>query len=172
LTRFAGKEQLFLELLSSRRSLGLQQRTEAIDAMLAAGLDAGADPFAVATELFLAVADENRGLAPLQAEFWLYAVRHPEAMQVISEKLAEQVGELERFVLALLERSGVPPTVDAREVTVAVVGLFHGLVRQRRINREHVPDELFATTLRWLIAGMAAPAARSSGGAWPDRHGS
>lgn len=156
-SNFASKEQLFLELLSARRSLGLERRMEAMDGMLAAGLEAGNDPFALATQLFLAIADEERELAPLQAELWLYAVRHPEAMQVISDKLAEQVGALERIVLALLERSGVPATIDAREATVAVVGLFHGLVRQRRISRAQVPDELFANALRWLLAGMAAP---------------
>ena len=51
-------------------------------------------------------------------------------------------------------RSGAPATVDAEEVTAVVVGLFHGLVRQRRARRDQVPDELFATALRWLLGGI------------------
>jgi hypothetical protein len=112
--------------------------------------------------MFVRFADRDSELAPLQAEFWLYAVRNPEAMGVMAEKLEEQLVALERLVAPLMERFGAAPAIPPRAVTSALLGLFQGLVRQRRVDPASVPDELFAQAVGWLLAGVRSNASTIS----------
>jgi hypothetical protein len=54
------------------------------------------------------------------------------------------------------QRRGPVPGVSARTVTIVVVSLFQGLVRQRLIDPESVPDDLFGQALGWLLTGLRA----------------
>ncbi len=155
-SNFESKEQLFLELLSARRSQGITRRVTAVAEVLARERAGDEDPFEALGQLFLRVADRITELAPLQAEFWLYAVRNPDAMGIMAAKLGEQVDALEPLVAKVLERSGGAAEPPSREVTTAVLALFQGLVHQRRVDPESVPDDLFARALRWLFAGMGS----------------
>jgi AcrR family transcriptional regulator len=158
---FDGKEQLFLELLSARRSRGIERRAAAAGEILGgaaegAGDDGagGGDPFGALSGLFAKVAGRSGETVALQAEFWLYAVRNPEAMDIVAAKTREQVEALEPLVATAMKRSGVASDVSARAVTRVALALFQGLVRQRRIDPAAVPDDLFPTALRWLFAGL------------------
>ncbi|HTW97144.1 MAG TPA: hypothetical protein VMD59_00120, partial [Acidimicrobiales bacterium] len=55
-------------------------------------------------------------------------------------------------------RGASPEEAAARTVATSgravVVALLQGLVRQRRIDGDEVPDELLVTALRWLLAGI------------------
>ena len=104
----------------------------------------------------MGIADRVQDLAPLQAEFWLYAVRNPDAMVVIADKLGEQTDALEPLVARALARFDDMPVVAPRVLTTAVLALFQGLIHQRRVDPESVPNELFAQALRWLLAGVIA----------------
>jgi AcrR family transcriptional regulator len=152
-SNFDNKEQLFLELASARRSRAIARRVTTVTQILdeASGDE---DPFEVLSRFFVELADRQRDLAPLQAEFWLYAVRHPEAMGILGAGQREQLDVLERLVAQIMERVGAARGASAREVTVVVLGLVQGLVRERRIDRTSVPDHLFAEALRWLFAGL------------------
>jgi AcrR family transcriptional regulator len=147
---FANKEQLFMEVVATRRARTAVRRAEAV----AEVFDQHADPLGALSRLFVRVADRDRQFAPLQAEFWLYAVRHPDAMAVIAAGVGDQVDALEPVVASALERFGAAPGAAPREVTMVMLALFHGLVRQRRLDPEAVPDDLFAQALRWLFAGL------------------
>jgi AcrR family transcriptional regulator len=147
---FANKEQLFMEVVATRRTRAAARRAEAV----AEVLDEQADPFDALSRLFVQVADRDREFAPLQAEFWLYAVRHPAAMGVIAAGVSDQVDALEPVVARALERFGAAPGVAPREATMVMLALFQGLVRQRRLDPQAVPDDLFAQALRWLFAGL------------------
>lgn len=147
---FADKDQLFMEVVAARRARTAGRRAEAV----AQVFDQEADPLGALSRLFVQVADRDREFAPLQAEFWLYAVRHPDAMGVIAAGLSDQVDALEPIVARALERFGAAPGAMPREVTMVMLALFHGLVRQRRLDPEAVPDDLFAQALRWLFAGL------------------
>jgi AcrR family transcriptional regulator len=155
-SNFESKEQLFLELLSARRSQGITRRVTAVTEVLDRERTGDEDPFDALGQLFLRVADRITELAPLQAEFWLYAVRNPDAMVVMAAKLGEQVDAFEPLVAKVLERSGGAAEALSREVTTAVLALFQGLVHQRRVDPGSVPDDLFARTLRWLFAGIGS----------------
>jgi len=160
-SNFDNKEQLFLELLSTRLSDRISSVAEILDADTG-----GEDPLGNLSRLLVQAADRNAEFVALQAEFWLHAVRNPEFMAAMATQLREQVDALERLVAAALEqRGGEVPGVSARTVTIVVVSLFQGLVRRRLIEPDSVPDDLFGQALRWLFAGLRATA---STGAHPD----
>jgi hypothetical protein len=57
-------------------------------------------------------------------------------------------------VARALERFDADPGVAPREATMVMLALFQGLMRQRRVDPEAVPDDLFARALRWLFSGL------------------
>ncbi len=101
-------------------------------------------------EQVAAIADSRR-LALLDAETWLYAVRHPEFGDALADQerrtLARAAGIVAAEDLAPEVRAGL---TDAEIATVSLA-LFHGLVRRRRMNRDAVPFDLFSRTLRLLL---------------------
>jgi AcrR family transcriptional regulator len=149
---FASKEQLFMELVAERRSRTAARRAAAVAQVFDA--EDQKDPFDALSRLFVRVADRDREFEPLQAEFWLYAVRNPAAMEVIAASLGDQLDALEPTVTRALEHFGAPPGVSSRDVTVVMLALFTGLVRRRRLDPAAVPDDLFPNALRWLFAGL------------------
>jgi AcrR family transcriptional regulator len=160
-SNFDSKEQLFLELMSSRLADVARSVTEAVED----GSAGGEEPLARLSRLLVEIADKNPELTLLQAEFWLYAVRNPDAMDALAARTREQVVALERLVASAMDRLGVSPEVAPAAVTTLVLGLFQGLVRHRRIDPGAVPDELVAQGFRWLFAGIIArpvPAPRST----------
>lgn len=161
-SNFAGKEELFLALLSARRSRAAARRLTALTEIFDEEAASGEDPFDALSRLFVKVADRSSEFAPLQAEFWLYAVRNPAAMQVIASKLGEQVDALEHLVARVMKRFGAAQGVAPKDVTVVAVALFQGLVRQRRIDPTAVPDALIAQALRWLFVGLRSAGADSA----------
>jgi AcrR family transcriptional regulator len=153
---FGGKEQLFMEVVAEHRSQAAARRIEQVTQIFDQALAAGADPFDALTGMFVKAADRDRELAPLQAEFWLYAVRNPAARKVIADSVSGQVDELEPVVARALQRFGAAPDAAPREVTVVVLALFQGLARRRRLDPAAVPDDLLARALRWLFGGLSA----------------
>jgi AcrR family transcriptional regulator len=151
---FENKEQLFMELVAARRSTAASQRSDVISEVFAQQASEGVDPFDALSKLFVQVADRDRDFAPLQAEFWLFAVRNPAAMEVIAAGIAEQVEVLEPVVAGFLDRVDGTPDATAREVTTVLLALFQGLVRRRRLDAAAVPDDLIARAVRWLLVGM------------------
>jgi AcrR family transcriptional regulator len=151
---FDNKDQLFLEVVAARRSRAAAERAEVVAGIFAEEPPEGVDPFEGLSKLFVQVADRERELAPLQAEFWLYAVRNPAAMGLIAASLAEQVETLEPVVARYLERLDGAPDATAREVTTVLLALFQGLVRRRRLDPAALPDDLVARAARWLLAGV------------------
>ena len=153
---FGNKEQLFMEVVAAHRSRAAARRIGEVTQIFDKALASGTDPFDALTRTFVKAADRDRELAPLQAEFWLYAVRNPAAKKVIADSLSGQVEELEPAVARALQRFGAPPGATPREVTVIVLALFQGLARRRLLDPAAVPDDLLARTLRWLFAGLSA----------------
>ena len=153
---FGSKEQLFMEVVAAHRSRAAARRIEQVTQILDEALASGTDPFDALTGMFAQFADRDRELAPLQAEFWLYAVRNPAAKKVIADSLSGQVAELEPVVARALQRFGAPPDAAPREVTVILLALFQGLARRRRLDPGAVPDDLLARALRWLFGGLRA----------------
>jgi AcrR family transcriptional regulator len=165
---FGSKEQLFLEVVAVHRAQAAARRIEEVTQTFDEALASGTDPFGALTAMFVKAADRDREAAPLQAEFWLYAVRNPAAKKVIADSLSGQVDELEPVVARALQRLGGPPDAVPREVAVIVLALFQGLARRRRLDPAAVPDDLLARALRWLFGGLRA--GQHAGGS-PGWHG-
>jgi AcrR family transcriptional regulator len=146
-SNFASKEQLFLELMSAR---GERRVTE-----VASVLDAG-DPVDALARLLERSAGRDPDLMALRAEFWLYAVRNPDAMVALTAQRRQQVDALIGVISAATERWGTPPDVPAAEVATLVLAMFQGMARQRRIDPDRVSGELFGQGVRWLFAGLQA----------------
>ncbi len=151
---FENKEQLFMELVAARRTRGLARRVELLRQAVEEGGDA--DPLQALAAFFVEAAGREPETAPLQAEFWLYAVRNPSAMQVISASLAEQVEAVEPIVGRVLERAGASGAAATSDVATVVLALFQGLARRRRIDPSSVPDALMVHALRWVVDGLRA----------------
>jgi AcrR family transcriptional regulator len=149
---FAGKQELFLELMSSRAS----HRRTAVAEILRA--DDGLDPVDALAEVLERTGSPDPDAMALRAEFWLYAVRNPEAMGALTAQRRDQVDALLALVSAAMERRGAPPGVSARAVATVALAMFQGLMRQRRIDPDRVPGDLLAQGLRWLFAGLHATA--------------
>jgi AcrR family transcriptional regulator len=148
-SNFASKEQLFLELMAARG----ERRVTAVAEILG-----DRDPVDALAGLLERAADPDPDLMALRAEFWLYAVRNPEAMDALTAQRRQQVDALIGVIGAATERLGAPADVPAAEVATLVLAMFQGLVRQRRIDPERVSGELFAQGLRWLFGGLRAGA--------------
>ena len=147
---FGGKQELFLELMSSRAS----RRRTAVAEIL--GADDGRDPVDALAEFLERTGSPDPDVMALWAEFWLYAVRNPDAMGALIAQRREQVDALVDLVSAAMERRGAPPGVSARAVATVALAMFQGLIRQRRIDPDRVSGDLLAQGLRWLFAGLQA----------------
>lgn len=155
-SNFGGKQELFLELMAGRAS---RRRR----AMVAEILQADDDPVEALAELLQRTGSPDPDLMALRAEFWLYAVRNPEAMGALTAQRREQIDALVEVVSAAMSRLGIPEGVSATAVATVSLAMFQGLMRQRRIDPERVSGELLAQGLRWLFAGLQASAARPPG---------
>jgi AcrR family transcriptional regulator len=156
-SNFAGKEQLFLELMAARSST----RVTALAGLLGAD---DADPVETLGRMLERNADSDGDLMALRAEFWLYAVRHPETMGALAAQRREQVDALIGVIGAAMERrGGAPPGVSAADVATLALAMFQGLVRQRRIDPDRVSGDLFVQGLQWLLAGVRTAGAGRGG---------
>jgi AcrR family transcriptional regulator len=148
---FANKEQLFLELLRSGRSQRVANRVQAVTRIFTEAAASGGDPFATLSKYISAIAGQGSEMSPLAAESWLYAVRNPEAMELVAANLGEEDRGLEPVIAAAMERFGTPPGISSDEMALVATALFNGLVRRRRIDPGAVPDDLFGRVLRRLF---------------------
>jgi AcrR family transcriptional regulator len=151
-SNFGSKEQLFVELLSGRAS-GWVAEAEQI---LADEVAAGQSPLLALGRMLTAVADKDVDFAPLQAEFWLYAIRNPQALEILADRMREPREALADIVGAALDRGGSGTDASPDAVATVVSALFTGLIRQRRIDPGSVPDDLFGRAIGWLFDGIEA----------------
>lgn len=146
-SNFGSKEELFLAL---RAHMGENRIAEAA-AQLAAG---GDDPqFRGLSETLLGREDDE---ILLDAEFWLFAVRHPDRVIEFHDQLEKMRDDLVGMMTAQRERWGLKWPVSDTTATVVVLAMYMGLTRQRYLNPKEVPPELFGRALNWLIRGLIA----------------
>lgn len=148
-SNFSNKEDLFLELSATYNSDRIADAAKVV-------LEPhdGAATLREVGRMLIDAADQDTDFALLQAEFWLYAVRNPAVLEAMAERMRQPRHALEELVGQALERQHTPPGADARSVATVVAALFEGLVRQRRIAPDSVPEDLFGLALRWLFTGI------------------
>ncbi|GGX12918.1 TetR family transcriptional regulator [Streptomyces noursei] len=159
-SNFGSKEALFLELLSHRQTDRIAEAAQTLDRYEPGTGEAAAE----LGRLLIEVADKDIDFAPLQAEFWLYAVRNPHVLDSMAANLSGPRRALEGVISTSLAQQGAPAEVSAEAVATVVAALFGGLVRQRRIDPASVPEELFGQALKWLFVGINAGTAPAADG--------
>lgn len=144
-SNFAGKEQLFSELMAERASgrIGQVVQTASADAD---------GVLAALGRVLVEIADDDIEFEAIQGEFWLHAVRNQDAMTILKDRSAQTLAALRDILAQTLDHHDVDAGVD--EFAVVVLALFQGLIRQRRIDPERVPADLFRQALTWQLAGM------------------
>lgn len=153
-SNFAGKEDLFLELMSSRAHERVADTSQVLQEWHAS---TGPPAWRALGQQMADVADKDMEIAALQAEFWLYAVRHPEVMRTFAERIRRRREPLEQLIAGELEKDGGGYQDDlAPRLAIVISALFQGLVRQRRIDPDNVPADLYGDALRWLVTGVRA----------------
>lgn len=146
---FTSKENLFLALLERRADRELA----ATEAELVDGFDA----VLPALDRRLREEADSDHLALLGAEAWLYAVRSAEFGAGLAAHQARVQEVITGLVAAEREHRGVQWSLDDAEVAAVVSALYQGLVQERRLRRESVPDDLFGRTLSALLRGLEVP---------------
>lgn len=149
-SNFSGKEELFLELMSSRAHERVADTTQVLEDWHART----GPPWQALGQQMADVADKDMEIAALQAEFWLYAVRHPEVMKTFAARIRRRREPLEQLIASELDRDGGYPDDLAPRLAIVISALFQGLVRQRRIDPDNVPAQLYSDALRWLVTGL------------------
>ncbi|MBP2452686.1 TetR/AcrR family transcriptional regulator [Mycolicibacterium lutetiense] len=155
-SNFSNKEQLFSELMNERASGRLDQVVRSVSE----GAEGG--PLTALGQVLVEIADNDIEFEAIQAEFWLHAVRNPDAMRILQERSARTLASLREILAEALACNNIDDSVSADGFAVVVLALFQGLIRQRRIDPTRVPEDLFGEALAWQLAGMPKASAETS----------
>lgn len=156
-SNFAGKEEIFVELLTKQSA-----STSARAADIVTDQDSTITERQRALgEVLLTVADREVDVAPLQAEFWLYALRHPELLAQLSVQVLANRDTVTAALKHRYELRGSEAPSDVDDLSTVMLALFQGLVNLRRTNPEIVPDDLYGKAAHWLLTGRNSVAEQS-----------
>jgi AcrR family transcriptional regulator len=145
-SNFSSKEELFLALLDDRMSPYLRGYQAVFDARPDPG--AGIDSLDSA---YASLLEGDRTWWLLRAEFWLHAMRNPEARY----KMAARQRLLRDALAGVLDRQaqglGVEPAMRPSELASVVLALTEGLSSQRMVDPDAVPEGLVTDALPMLL---------------------
>jgi AcrR family transcriptional regulator len=151
-SNFASKDELFIELLSSRGGSRLAEAAT----IVSDPKDSLEGARSGLSQLLLDVADNDKDLAPLQAEFWLYAIRRPEVQEHLVAQFRSHRDTLAEVLTDRAKSRGQSGDVPFGDVATVVLALFRGLVQLRRVDPALVPEDLYGDAVHWLFAGLNA----------------
>ncbi len=149
-SNFASKDDLFAQLMADGSTQLIDRVAQTIDA----ARTEHAHPFRALGQILIDIADKDIEAAELETEFWLHAVRNPDAMQIFAERSEQTWRSLRAVVADELARNGVDDSVDREAFATLASAMFDGLVRERRTDPSRVSEDLFGQALGWLIAGL------------------
>jgi AcrR family transcriptional regulator len=146
-SNFSGKRELFLALLEEQVTRRAQiARSVLLDVPRESASDVSSLAAALAGRLGQLSAAEP-GWQLLYVEFWLYAMRDPDAHRLLAttrrhlrHAIADLAEEAER-------RSGLDTGIAGTEWATIILSVSNGLALERLIDPESVPGDLLATIL-------------------------
>jgi AcrR family transcriptional regulator len=156
-SNFAGKEDLFLEVLGEYVSESLMLADNRISTQRP--LDHQARESA---RLYTQVADERRDWRILLMEFWIAATRDPK----LREKLAAHYARLRENIATVVKRRADEQGLRMRypdRVATAALALNEGYMIQHVIDPDHITQETYGDVLSLFFGGLSALSARSDG---------
>jgi AcrR family transcriptional regulator len=143
---FQSKQKLFVALMDRRRD----QEVAATREHLSGGLEAALDKL----DRQLVDAADNHRAALLATEAWLYATRDDSFGADLAEHNARLRQDLVPLVAAERERRGVGWSISDEEVASVVLSMYTGLVQQRRLDADAIPDDLYGRAIMALFRGL------------------
>jgi AcrR family transcriptional regulator len=149
-SNFTSKDELFVQLLASRSSHRLIEAAAMVTDP-GSSLD---ELQSVLSQFLVDVADKDVDLAPLQAEFWLYAIRRPELLEHLAAQFRSNRDSLATVLADRARDRGQPGNVPFDDLATVTLALFQGLVQLRRTDPELVPADLYGTAMHWLFVGI------------------
>jgi AcrR family transcriptional regulator len=161
-SNFTSKRELFLALLDEQVTRRIQI---ARSVLLAAPRESGNEVPSLAAALAgqlgqLSAAEPDWQL--LYIEFWLYAMRDPEAHRLLAaarSTLRRAIADLAREAE---QQSGLATGIPATQWATIILSLSNGLALERLLDPDAVPSDLLATILSRL-ATPPPPAASQRG---------
>jgi AcrR family transcriptional regulator len=158
-SNFKSKDELFIELLSSRSTSRLSEAATLVSEQ--SGSIEGTR--AALSRYLIEVADKDMDLAALQAEFWLYAIRRPEFRESLAEQFRSNRDGLAAVLVERAKKRSQPAGAPFDDVATVLLALFQGLVQLRRTDPDLVPEDLYGTAAHWLFTGLGASLRASHG---------
>ncbi|MEV8636123.1 TetR/AcrR family transcriptional regulator [Streptosporangium sp. NPDC051023] len=160
---FAGKDDLFRALFEEHLPHPLD-----VTGGIPSQCEDSAAWFAAFGTYMAELADQHTVTSTLEMEFLRYARTRPELLGRLAERWRAPRTAVARLLPPHDTSHDASHTTsrNASAVATVVIGLFEGLVVQRRADPGAVPPELFAQALRWLMTGLEH---ESDGGAPGER---
>jgi AcrR family transcriptional regulator len=148
---FAGKEDLFLAMLDAR----FADRLAELDRVLA--VDAPPEEQARrAARDFIAAIESEPEWERLFFEFAVYASRN----EGFRRELVARYRALRERIAELLDQRarelGIEPAVPPDQLATMTFAMANGIARERLLEPEAVPDELYPTMMATFFAGLRA----------------
>jgi AcrR family transcriptional regulator len=159
-SNFTGKRELFLALLEEQVTRRAQlARSALFDTPAGAAKDVPSRAAALADQLSRVSAAEPDWQL-LYIEFWLYAMRDPEAHRLLAaarRHLRQAIADLSEETQ---RRFGLDTGISGTRWATIILGLSNGLALERLIDPEAVPDDLLAMILNRLTVPPATTQTR------------
>jgi AcrR family transcriptional regulator len=149
---FGTKQELFAALLRER----VQQRLEAIRALLADGGGGDPRPTRDAGALFLDAVTGDPRWGPLFFEFVAQAARDSDVRPAFAGWLKETRAALTELIDERLQATGVTSPVYSERLAILVSALANGMLLERMFDRRGVPADLLGEGLGLLARGVSA----------------
>ncbi len=144
---FSSKDELFLALLEQRSQQDLGSWTS--PGGVSRSLE---DVLRGQEKLHSHMGEEESRWCLLTLEFYLYAMREPQARQKLARLYASVRERLEQLFSAYYEAHGQRPALRVEQLAWAVLGLSSGLALQATLDPKSVPKELFQDVMGYILA--------------------
>ena len=153
-SNFKGKDDLFLAVLESRYESGMAALYDTLDASTGNPEEQLPDFVEYISSQFN---DEVETWGVLSQEFFLYAMRNPEAKAKLAAMERADVDGVAQVIAAERKRHGIevaePPEHQAR----IVVALTRGLFNMRLVDRASVDEPLLESVMAFIGRAMLPP---------------
>jgi AcrR family transcriptional regulator len=153
---FSSKKELYFALVEERI---LDPWLEGVEALESAAPDE--DMADDASRRFGEMFGAERDLLLVEHEFWVQAVRDPKLRRAYLKRRRVLRRALGRATVARFEHLGAPPYPgDPEQLATILISVASGLVQERLIDPEAVPEDLLGEAYALLYAGHVARAKR------------
>jgi AcrR family transcriptional regulator len=145
-SNFAGKDELFFELMADRIDERILATTEAV-----VSVASSSERAEVAGEALRKRGAEDPEWQMLFIEFWLRCMRNPDLKDRFREKRIAMRERIAAQFETVIRESGIESSIPSNELAIIMLALSNGLGIEGMADPDAVPPKLLGTILRKLI---------------------